>query len=221
MMGPDREHFSLHEEYDLIVVFYRRYLLGDRYERDPWIVRAYILEYLALRCNVEPCRKVVEQEYLRLESERSREHDSLLLSSGQAGSAFRHHRIEPIRESGYEVTKLRCIDSLFQALIIYRIAKCDVFPKRQIEYDAILEYESYLAVKRSLIQESDGISVIFDSTGCRLKQSGQEVEQLSLSSCSRTHDSRLRLRMHPKRDILEHPLLTEGKRYILDFYIAL
>src|SRR5690348_6964934 len=83
-----REDFALHQQHDLVVVLDRPDLLGHRDERYVRVVRADVGEDRALGRRVHARGEIVEEQDARIERERARQHDPLLLPAREARAAL-------------------------------------------------------------------------------------------------------------------------------------
>src|SRR5579863_6627983 len=67
LMGAGRQHVTLHEHHNLVVVFNRGDLLRHRQQRQPRIVPLHVLEDCALGRGVDARREIVQQQHTGIE----------------------------------------------------------------------------------------------------------------------------------------------------------
>src|SRR6266852_3880546 len=77
LVGACRQHLTLHERHDLVVVLDRRDLLRHRQQGQARIVLLDVLEDLALGRGIDARGEIVEQQHTGIECQRPRQHDAL------------------------------------------------------------------------------------------------------------------------------------------------
>ena len=116
---------------------------------------------------IDASREVVEQQDARVERERARQHEALLLAARQAAAALGDHRVESRRQRGDEVVELGGGDRPGEIGVGHGAAERDVLADAQVEDDAVLEDEPDLPVQRLLVVLRDQAAVVLDASGAR------------------------------------------------------
>src|ERR1700754_2086447 len=163
-MRAGGDHFAFHQEDYLLIVLDRRDLLGDRQQRDTWVVLSYVGQDLLLGLGVDTRRKVIQQKDAGLYGQGPCQHDPLFLTARQTGASFGYYSIELIGQGIYKVLQLGCFYRLCERFIGDDITKSYILPDAHIEHDAILENESYLPVKVFLPVVVQGLTIELDTT---------------------------------------------------------
>ena len=130
----------------------------------PGIVPLHVLEDLALGRGVDARGEVVEQQHARIERQRPRQHDALLLAARQAGAALRDDGVEPLRQRRDEVLQLGGRDRLLEVLVASTVLLKAMFSRSvRLNIDRVLEDEADLLVQRCLVVVVDAAAVVLDA----------------------------------------------------------